>query len=315
MIQQTINNAGGDTNLDIIVLAIWGAIFLFLAYKFIQAICLVPTKSAYVVERLGKYRCTLEAGFHILLPFVDRVAFIQDLKEETIDVPPQECFSKDEVNVEVDGVIYIEVIDSLKASYGITDYRFAAMQLAQTTTRSVIGTLDLDRTFEERDIISAKVVEVLDKAGSSWGIRVHRYEIKNITPPDTVKNAMELQVNAERERRAILAKSLGDRASRINRSEGLMTEMINISEGEKQRRINSAEGKAAEILAIAKATGDSIAKIAIAIEQPGGQQALDLQLSEQYLQQMQGLSKANRKVILPANLLDFNQWIANSGIK
>jgi regulator of protease activity HflC (stomatin/prohibitin superfamily) len=315
MIQQTINNAGADTNLDIIVLAIWGAIFLFLAYKFIQAICLVPTKSAYVVERLGKYRCTLEAGFHILLPFVDRVAFIQDLKEETIDVPPQECFSKDEVNVEVDGVIYIEVIDSLKASYGITDYRFAAMQLAQTTTRSVIGTLDLDRTFEERDIISAKVVEVLDKAGSSWGIRVHRYEIKNITPPDTVKNAMELQVNAERERRAILAKSLGDRASRINRSEGLMTEMINISEGEKQRRINSAEGKAAEILAIAKATGDSIAKIAIAIEQPGGQQALDLQLSEQYLQQMQGLSKANRKVILPANLLDFNQWIANSGIK
>ncbi|WP_259366852.1 SPFH domain-containing protein [Colwellia sp. BRX8-7] len=314
MIQQTISNMGGS-NLDIVVLAIWGAIFLFLAYKFVQAICLVPTKSAYVVERLGKYRCTLEAGFHLLLPFIDRVAFIQDLKEETIDVPPQECFSKDEVNVEVDGVIYIEVIDSLKASYGITDYRFAAMQLAQTTTRSVIGTLDLDRTFEERDVISAKVVEVLDKAGESWGIRVHRYEIKNITPPDTVKNAMELEVNAERERRAILAKSLGDKASRINRSEGLMTEMINISEGEKQRRINSAEGKAAQIIAIAQATGDSIAKIAIAIEQPGGQQALDLQLTEQYLQQMQGLSQANRKVILPANLLDFKQWLAVSGIK
>ncbi|WP_259364904.1 MULTISPECIES: SPFH domain-containing protein [unclassified Colwellia] len=314
MIQQTISNMGGS-NLDIVVLAIWGAIFLFLAYKFVQAICLVPTKSAYVVERLGKYRCTLEAGFHLLLPFIDRVAFIQDLKEETIDVPPQECFSKDEVNVEVDGVIYIEVIDSLKASYGITDYRFAAMQLAQTTTRSVIGTLDLDRTFEERDVISAKVVEVLDKAGESWGIRVHRYEIKNITPPDTVKNAMELEVNAERERRAILAKSLGDKASRINRSEGLMTEMINISEGEKQRRINSAEGKAAQIIAIAQATGDSITKIAIAIEQPGGQQALDLQLTEQYLQQMQGLSQANRKVILPANLLDFNQWLAVSGIK
>jgi len=315
MIQQTISNIGGDSNLDIVILAIWAAIFIFLAYKFVQAICLVPTKSAYVVERLGKYRCTLEAGFHILLPFIDRVAFIQDLKEETIDVPPQECFSKDEVNVEVDGVIYIEVIDSLKASYGITDYRFAAMQLAQTTTRSVIGTLDLDRTFEERDIISSKVVEVLDRAGESWGIRVHRYEIKNITPPDTVKNAMELQVNAERERRAILAKSLGDKASRINRSEGLMTEMINISEGEKQRRINSAEGKAAQIIAIAKATGDSITKIAHSIEQPGGQQALDLQLTEQYLQQMQGLSQENRKVILPINLLDFNQWIANSGIK
>jgi regulator of protease activity HflC (stomatin/prohibitin superfamily) len=315
MIQQTISNIGADSNLDIVILAIWAAIFLFLAYKFVQAICLVPTKSAFVVERLGKYRCTLDAGFHILLPFIDRVAFIQDLKEETIDVPPQECFSKDEVNVEVDGVIYIEVIDSLKASYGITDYRFAAMQLAQTTTRSVIGTLDLDRTFEERDIISAKVVEVLDKAGESWGIRVHRYEIKNITPPDTVKNAMELQVNAERERRAILAKSLGDKASRINRSEGLMTEMINISEGEKQRRINSAEGKAAQIIAIAQATGDSITKIAFAIEQPGGQQALDLQLTEQYLQQMDGLSQENRKVILPANLLDFNQWLAISGIK
>jgi regulator of protease activity HflC (stomatin/prohibitin superfamily) len=310
-----INNIPDASNLDMAVLAIWATIFLFLAYKFIQAICLVPTKSAYVVERLGKYRCTLEAGFHVLLPFIDRVAFIQDLKEETIDVPPQECFSKDEVNVEVDGVIYIQVTDSLKASYGITDYRFAAMQLAQTTTRSVIGTLELDRTFEERDIISAKVVEVLDKAGESWGIRVHRYEIKNITPPDTVKNAMELQVNAERERRAILAQSLGDKASRINRSEGLMTEMINISEGEKQRRVNSAEGKAAEILALAQATGDSISKMANAIEQPGGQQALDLQLSEQYFKQIQGLSQKSTNVILPANLLDFNQWLKISGIK
>jgi len=301
--------------IEIFMLVVWGSIFIFLAYKFIQAICLVPTKSAYVVERLGKYRCTLEAGFHVLLPFIDRVAFIQDLKEETIDVPPQECFSKDEVNVEVDGVIYIQVVDSIKASYGITDYRFAAMQLAQTTTRSVIGTLDLDRTFEERDIISAKVVEVLDKAGETWGIRVHRYEIKNITPPLTVKNAMELQVNAERERRAILAKSLGDKASRINRSEGLMTEMINISEGEKQRRINAAEGKSAEILAIAKATGDSISKIANAIEQPGGEKALNMQLSEQYLEQLSGLSQKGRKVILPANLLNFDQWLSTINLE
>lgn len=302
-------------NMDLVVLAIWATIFLYLAFKFIQAICLVPTKSAYVVERLGKYRCTLEAGFHVLLPFIDRVAFVQDLKEETIDVPPQECFSKDEVNVEVDGVIYIQVVDSLKASYGITDYRFAAMQLAQTTTRSVIGTLDLDRTFEERDIISAKVVDVLDKAGESWGIRVHRYEIKNISPPLTVKNAMELQVNAEREKRAILAKSLGDKASRINRSEGQMTEMINLSEGEKQRRINAAEGKAAEILAIATATGNAIRKVAQAIEQPGGNQAINMQLNEQYLQKMSGLSDPSRKVILPANLLDFDKWLATLGTK
>lgn len=307
-------NAVDASPIDLAVLAVWAFIFLYLAFKFFQAICLVPTKSAYVVERLGKYRCTLEAGFHVLLPFIDRVAFIQDLKEETIDVPPQECFSKDEVNVEVDGVIYIQVVDAIKASYGITDYRFAAMQLAQTTTRSVIGTLELDRTFEERDIISAKVVEVLDKAGESWGIRVHRYEIKNITPPMTVRNAMEMQVNAERERRAILAKSLGDKASRINRSEGQMTELINLSEGEKQRRINSAQGKAAEILAIAQATGDSICKLALAIEQPGGQQALDMQLSEQYLQQMKGLNQQSTKVILPANLLDFQQWLATAGI-
>ncbi|WP_448548206.1 SPFH domain-containing protein [Thalassotalea fusca] len=296
------------SQLDLIILAIWAGIFFFLAFKFIQAICLVPTQSAYIVERLGKYKCTLEAGFHVLLPFIDRVAFVQDLKEETIDVPPQECFSMDEVNVEVDGVIYIQIIDPIKASYGITDYRFAAMQLAQTTTRSVIGTLDLDRTFEERDIISAKVVEVLDKAGETWGIRVHRYEIKNITPPLTVKNAMELQVTAEREKRAILAKSLGDRDSRISRSEGMKMEMINISEGEKQRRINAAEGKAAEIIAIATATSASLKKIAHAINQEGGEEALNLQLSEQYLQQMSGLSKSNRKVIIPANLMDFQDW-------
>ena len=301
--------------LESFVLVVWGGLFLYLAFKFIQAICLVPTKSAYIVERLGKYRSTLSAGFHILIPFFDRVAFVQDLKEETIDVPPQECFSKDEVNVEVDGVIYIQIIDPVKASYGITDYRFAAMQLAQTTTRSVIGTLELDRTFEERDIISAKVVEVLDKAGETWGIRVHRYEIKNISPPITVRNAMELQVNAEREKRAILAKSLGDKASKINRSEGIRREMVNISEGEKQRRINAAEGKAAEIFAIAQATGDSIKKIASAMEQPGGKHAIELQLSEQYLAQMEGLSQPSRKVVLPANLLNFNQWLDTLGIK
>ncbi|MGB1199881.1 MAG: SPFH domain-containing protein [Thalassotalea sp.] len=307
-------NAINAQPMEIFILVIWASIFSFLAYKFIQAICLVPTQSAYVVERLGKYKCTLEAGFHVLLPFVDRVAFIQDLKEETIDVPPQECFSKDEVNVEVDGVIYLQITDPLKASYGITDYRFAAMQLAQTTTRSVIGTLELDRTFEERDIISAKVVEVLDKAGETWGVRVHRYEIKNITPPLTVKNAMELQVNAERERRAILARSLGDKASKINRSEGQMKEMINISEGEKQRQINSAEGKAEEIIAIARATGESIRVIAQSIEQTGGEQALNMQLSEQYLDKLKGLSQKDRKVILPVNLLDFNQWINTLGL-
>ena len=185
------------------------------------------------------------------------------------------------------------------------------MQLAQTTTRSVIGTLDLDRTFEERDLISAKVVEVLDKAGEIWGIRVHRYEIKNITPPPTVRNAMEMQVNAERERRAIMAKSEGDKQSRINRSEGLRREMINISEGEMQRRINDAEGKAEEILSIAKATGESISKVAAAISQPGGKDAIEMQLSQQYLSKLSGLQDKSRSVIIPANLLDFSQWMKN----
>lgn len=299
--------------MDIAIMAIWGVIFLVLIAKFFQSIRLVPTKSAYMVERLGKYHKTLDAGFHALVPFFDKVTFIQDLKEESIDVPPQDCFSKDEVNVTVDGVIYISVIDPVKASYGITDYRYAAVQLAQTTTRSVIGTLELDRTFEERDLISAKVVEVLDAAGMTWGIKVHRYEIKNIIPPETVKNAMEKQVNAEREKRAILARSEGDKISRINRSEGLKTELINRSEGEKQRRINEAEGHAAEIMAIAAATAESIEKIAAVVTEPGGKRALNLQLGQDYLAAMAGLE--NSKVILPANLADFKYWMAEFDIE
>ncbi|MCW3172881.1 SPFH domain-containing protein [Shewanella subflava] len=304
---------GIDT--DIAVMAIWGIIFAIFVMKLFQSIRLVPTKSAYIVERLGKYHSTLDAGFHALVPFVDKVAYIHDLKEETIDVPPQECFSSDEVNVEVDGVIYISVTDPVKASYGITDYRYAAIQLAQTTTRSVIGTLDLDRTFEERDLISAKVVEVLDEAGAIWGIRVHRYEIKNITPPETVKNAMEMQVNAERERRALLAKSEGDKQSKINRSEGVMAETINRSEGEMQRRINEAEGKAQEILTLAKATSESIERLASVIASEGGQSALRMQLGEQYMKQLDGLSKPGSRIVLPGNLVNFEYWMDSIGLK
>ncbi len=299
--------------MNLAVMVIWGIIFVVLIIKFFQSIRLVPTKSAYLVERLGRYHKTLEAGFHALIPFIDKVTFIQDLKEESIDVPPQDCFSKDEVNVTVDGVIYISVTDPVKASYGITDYRFGAVQLAQTTTRSVIGTLELDRTFEERDLISAKVVEVLDAAGTSWGIRVHRYEIRNIVPPETVKNAMEKQVTAEREKRAILAKSEGDKQSRINRSEGLKTELINRSEGEKQRRINDAEGHAAEIQSIAVATAESIGKIAAVLTEPGGKRALNLQLGEEYLAGMAGLTSS--KVILPGNIADFQSWMKGFDIE
>ena len=295
--------------MDIFVMVTWGIIFLILIVKFFQSIRLVSTQTAHVVERLGRYHKTLEAGFHALIPFVDKVTFIQDLREEAIDVPPQECFTRDEVQVTVDGVIYMSLWDPVKASYGIVDYRYAAVQLAKTTTRSVIGTLDLDRTFEERDVISAKVVEVLDLAGQAWGIKVHRYEIKNISPPSTVRNAMEKQVSAERERRAILASSEGDKQSRINRSEGLKAELINRSEGEMQRRINEAEGQASEILAIAAATAESIEKIGSVINQDGGPQSLKLQLSERYIKTLEKLEGA--RIVLPGNVADYNSWLDN----
>ena len=181
---------------DIINLGFWGALFVIVVFKFLKSIRVVPAQSAYIVERLGKYSRTLGPGFHALIPFLDEVPFKIDLKEETLEVPPQECFSKDEVKIQVDGVIYLSVTDPSKAAYGVTNYRYAAMQLAQTTTRSVIGTLELDRTFEEREQISARVVEVLDRAGQLWGIRVHRYEIKKLQPPESVRVSMEKQVTA-----------------------------------------------------------------------------------------------------------------------
>ena len=302
-------------NIDIVVLVIWGIIFLYILLEFFRSIRLVPTKKAYIVEYLGKYDKTLGAGFHALVPFFHKVTFIQDLKEETIEVPPQDCFSMDEVNVEVDGVLYLSVIDPVKASYGITNYKFAAVQLAQTTTRSVIGTLDLDRTFEERDLISAKVVQVLNDAGETWGITVHRYEIKNLSPPATVRNAMEKQVTAERNRRAILARSEGEKQSIINRSEGVKAEMINRSEGQMQKSINEAEGKAAEILAISEATAESIAKIAAVVINPGGEDALSMQLGEKYLQKLQGLARDTNQIIVPSNLVDLKQWFDAVGLK
>ena len=299
-----------STIFDLFNFAVWAVIFGIVVIQFLRSIRIVPTKRAYVVERLGKYRKTLRAGFHALLPFLDRVVEKLDLREETIDVPPQECFTKDEVKVEVDGVMYISVVDPVKATYGVTDYRYAAMQLAQTTTREVIGKIDLDRTFEEREMISARVVTVLEEAGRSWGIRIHRYEIKNITPPYSVVDAMEKQVTAERDRRAIVAKAEGDMQSRINRSEGTMEELINRSEGEMQRRVNEAEGRAAEITAIAKATAESIMKIASAVEQPGGTQAVELQLTEQYLDQISGLAKPETDVLLPVDLSRLDELLS-----
>ena len=292
---------------DIFNFAVWGIIFLVLIFRFFTSIKIVPTQAAYVVERLGKYNRTLGAGFHALIPFVDKVSYQLDLKELTVEVPPQECFTADEVRVEVDGVMYISVIDSVRASYGVTNYGIAAMELAQTTTRSVIGTLDLDKTFEERALISARVVEALDAAGKTWGIRVHRYEIKNLTPPPSVHEAMEKQVTAERERRAIVARSEGEKQSRINTSEGEKMEAINLSEGQMQRTINEAEGQAQEILSIAGATANSIEVVAAAIESsPGGDDAIRLQLAERYLQKLTGLAQEGTRVVLPTDMTNID---------
>lgn len=293
-----------------IILAVWGIFALFILIKFIQAVRLVPNQTALIVERLGKYHATLGPGFHFLIPFVDKVAFTQNLREMAFDVPPQEAFTKDNVLVEVDGILYMSVVDPVAASYGITSYRFATIQLVQTTTRSVIGTLDLDHTFEERDTINARVLAALEEVSASWGIRVHRYEVKGIVPPTTVRNAMERQMTAERERRALLARSEGEKATRINNSEGAMQEAINRSEGEKRRRINEAEGRAEEILAIARATAESIETVGASLATPGGIEAANLRLAQGYMEQLSRLARSQTKVVLPADLTRLDEVLS-----
>ncbi|WP_432419279.1 SPFH domain-containing protein [Gracilimonas sediminicola] len=283
-----------------------GAFSVYVMYKFIRSLRLVPNQYAYIVERLGNYQKTLGPGFHALIPFVDKVVYKQDLREETIEVEPQECFTKDNVKVEVDGVIYLSVMDPVNASYGVTNYRYAAVQLAQTTTRSVLGNMELDQTFEERAAMSREVVSVLSEVEQLWGIKVHRYEIKNILTPRTVQKAMERQMTAERDRRAIIATSEGVKGSKVNDAEGMRAEIINISEAEMQRRINEAEGQAEEILAIAEATAKSIEEIAGALAQPKGTEAMRLQLSEQYLDVLSGLGRDENNVILPKDISNYD---------
>ena len=268
----------------------------------IKTAVIVPQKQAYIIERLGKYRCTLEAGFHILLPFFDRVAYRQTLKEQAIDVPPQQCITKDNIAVDVDGILYVQVMDPMKASYGIGNYLFATVQLAQTTMRSEMGKLDLDRSFEERTAINAAVVAAVDKASDPWGVKVTRYEIKNITPPQTIRDAMEKQMRAEREKRAMIAESEGERQAKINRAEGERQQAIALSEGERERRINEAEGRAKEIMLVAEAQAEGIRKVAEAIESPGGLSSVNMQLAQQYLQQFGNLAKQNNTMIVPTDL-------------
>lgn len=280
----------------------FGIVAVVVILSIIKTAVIVPQKSAYIVERLGKYRCTLDAGFHILVPFLDSIAYKHTLKEQAIDVPPQECITKDNIMVSVDGILYMQVMDPAKASYGIGNYLFATTQLAQTTMRSEMGKLDLDRSFEERTSINAAIVAAVDKASDPWGIKVTRYEIKNITPPRSIQDAMEKQMRAEREKRAMIAESEGERQSKINRAEGDRQEAIARSEGERMRKINEAEGKAQEILLVAEAQAQGIRKVAEALGEKGGIESVNMQLAQQYLSQFGNLAKTNNTMIIPSDL-------------
>lgn len=270
----------------------------------------VPQQSAYVVERLGKYRGTLGAGFHILFPFLDVVRYRHSLKEVAVDIPEQVCITRDNVQVHVDGVLYLKVLDPERASYGVADYLFAITQLAQTTLRSEVGKIDLDRTFEERTHINFQVVTELDKATEAWGIKVLRYEIKNITPPKDVLAAMEKQMRAEREKRAVILTSEGGRDAAINQAEGEKQQVIKASEARRQQQINEAEGAAAAILAIAKATAEGIRQVAEAIRVPGGYEAVQLRVAEQYVARFGELARESNTLVLPANVADVGAMIA-----
>ena len=261
-------------------LIFFGIVALIVLVAIIKTAVIVPQKTAYIVERLGKYRCTLDAGFHILVPFIDHIAYRHTLKEQAIDVPPQQCITKDNIAVDVDGILYMQVMDPAKASYGIGNYLFATTQLAQTTMRSEMGKLDLDRSFEERTTINAAIVSAVDKASDPWGIKVTRYEIKNITPPQSIRDAMEKQMRAEREKRAMIAES----------------------EGERQSKINRAEGAAKEITIVAEAQAASIRAVAEALNAPGGKDTINMQLAQQYLKEFGNLAKTNNSMIVPADL-------------
>lgn len=285
-----------------LILAIGFSIFVIITIA--KTARVVPQREQYVIERLGKYSRTLDAGFHILIPFLDKVAYKHSMKEIALDVPQQTCITRDNIAVDIDGIIYLQVVDARAASYGITDYFYATTQLAQTTLRSEIGKIELDKTFEERDTMNARLVDTVDRAAEPWGIKVLRYEVKDIVPPESVKDALEKQMRAERERRAVVAKSEGERQAQINISEGARQDMINLSEAQKLKQINEAEGKAAEIMLIAEATAQGLRAIASAIQEEGGLDAVNLRVAEQYVKEFGQLAKTNNTLIIPSNLGD-----------
>jgi len=286
---------------------------IFLGFILIVSmIKIVPQRTAIIVERLGKYRATYTAGFQLLIPFFDKVRYRHTLKEQAIDVAPQICITRDNIAVEVDGILYLQVLDAQKASYGIDNYRFASIQIAQTTMRSVIGKLELDKTFEERETINVTIVEAVDKASEPWGVKVTRYEVKNISPPQSIKDAMEKQMRAEREKRAIIAESEGAKQAKINVAEGDKQALIKNSEGEMQKRINEAAGRASEIEQLAKATSNALRAISLAISEENGLNAVNLRIAEQYLLAFGNLAKTNNTLIIPSNLTDIAGAIATA---
>lgn len=287
-------------------------IVLFTMWLILKHIRIVPQQVVYVIERLGKYHTTYNAGFHILVPLLDRIAYRHSLKEFALDVPPQNCITQDNVGIEVDGILYMRVVDPVKASYGIQDYNYASIQMAQTTMRSIIGTMPLDKTFEERENINHKVISAVDTATDPWGIKVTRYEIKAITPPKSIQDAMEKEMRAEREKRALVAESLGKKEARINEALAEREQLIQESEGEKQRRINEADGRAYEIQKTAEATALGIKIIAEAINSHGGKDAVSLKIAEQYIQEFGRLARENNTMIIPANLTDIASVIATA---
>jgi len=296
-----------DTALVVVVL--FALVVLFVVYR---TAVVVPQQSAFVVERLGRYNATLNAGFHILVPFVDVIRYRHTLKEVAVDIPAQVCITRDNVQVGVDGILYLKILNAERASYGISDYIFAISQLAQTTLRSEVGKIDLDRTFEERTTINTSVVGELDKASEAWGVKVLRYEIKNIQPPADILAAMEKQMRAEREKRAVILASEGQRDAAINTAEGEKQQVIKASEAERQRNINEADGQAAAIRAVASATAQGIREVATAIRTDGGMEAVQLRVAEQYVAQFGQIARTANTVVVPASVSDVAGMIATA---
>ena len=286
-----------------------GVLAIVVVIVIVKTAVVVPQQSAYIIENLGKYSRTLQAGFHILVPFLERVAYRHTLKEQAIDVEEQVCITSDNVQVGVDGVLYLQVMEARNASYGIGDYLFAIAQLAQTTLRSEIGKIELDKTFEERNHINLRVVAELDKASDPWGVKVLRYEIKNINPPRDVVSAMEKQMRAEREKRATVLQSEGERDAKINEAEGEKRRVIKESEAAKEQQINEAQGEAAAILSVAEATAEGLKKVAEALNSEGGDKAMQLRVAEDYLEQFGNLAKEGNTLIVPADLSDISSMI------